>query len=273
MTNNILIILTPFQAVQYKNLIDHNLIEGDLYIFISKYVDEQYLFEIIPNDQIVEIHHIYEEDILLKKLIAKPLSEYKKVRTILKKYKEQIVLFLNSNSGISFNIFSGSDKSIFDQLFYHYVLKFNQKLEIILVEEGIGYYKENTFEHRIFNLIYSALTPIIFGVSLNYVYALGNDKRADKVYVRRLDLIKKSNNLNKLIEIPKSNLRSQGNVKNHFNTVLLLTSPLSEQKKISEQKESEIITKIIDLLLKIKNQFILNHIQEKFLQNIMILLM
>ena len=82
-------------------------------------------------------------------------------------------------------VIAGTDKELINQLIFSY---FKAK-KIILIDEGIGYYRKRFFLSKLKNSLYKSISRLLGGLNVEFVQPLGSHTLVTDIYLRRKDLI------------------------------------------------------------------------------------
>lgn len=259
MNIGLLIILTPYHALQLSRLIQKGYLEHDSYgVFISSKVDLKYFHKIFSEIKIEFLDKIIDNPILLKSFIKDPIKEIPRLKEIFRDY-EHIVDENLYWKGNHYTIYSGSDKSLFCQFLFSKFQKKDIKSKICLVDEGIGFYKKPKFYDFIINYFYLLFSSFIFPFRIRFVRVMGSDPRVSKIYIRNPELLSVKRKHIEYIKIPIFQTKKDGFYKTGFTqkrkTILMLTSPLSEDGRVSLKEELTYYTSIIQIIYR-QNYFV-----------------
>lgn len=214
---HLFIILTPFQKTVIHQLFKEKLELENTLILLSEYVS--------LDDFGVEKETLKNYEFSRERLFRQPLKYLKITRDNVKEAKGSIEL-LNSKFNFSkdLEIYLGTDKDVFTQLFLNDLFKNGPLRKLTLIDEGLGYYIKPATKDKILSVVYRFLTPMFFGSQLLYIRQLGTHPRINDVYLRAPELLKeKSDKINYI----RFNLESQINMFPGMgsNKVLLFSFP------------------------------------------------
>lgn len=176
--NNIVILLTPFHKIAIEKCLPELINEEDTLILHSELISPQ------SKGNLVRIPNLKAKDFL-----RKPFTTYVKFKKYLKYCRNISTEFISSCAAENIKLVLGTEKDTFTQVFLNELYKTRQTVELIFVEEGIGYYKK---EPKLsLKPIYNITTKLLFCQKIQRVDVLGTDKRANKVFCRFPEYIKK----------------------------------------------------------------------------------
>ena len=245
---HLFIILTPFQKTVIYQLFEEKLKLGNTLVLCSEYVN---------------IEDIYSEYETLKnykfsreRLFTQPFKYFELTRENVKKAKESInELHQRFEFSSDLEIYLGTDKDVFTQLFLNDLYKNEDNHKLTLVDEGLGYYVRPQAKDKLFSLIYRILTPVFFGSQLRYIKQLGSHPKINDVYLRAPELLQDKK---KHINYIQFNLDNQNNGYREVSKgkVLLYSFP-NQTYGISTSVKMEIITDIAQHLAKFNKTLVI----------------
>ena len=137
--NNIYIFLTPFHLKQISEISELLPKAAKEYVFYNDYVDFDVIVKNFPSAIVIPIP---PGRVNFKKFFLNPFSEGKTLSKLFQDYKNLIDQKLNRDK--KYNLIIGQDKDIFVQIFINQLVRRNLKKEIIAVDEGTGFYIQNS---------------------------------------------------------------------------------------------------------------------------------
>lgn len=246
---HLFIILTPFQKTVISQLFKEKLKEENSLILVSEYVT---------------LDDFYKEQATLKnyefsreQLFRQPFKYLKATRDNVKEAKNSIdVLHNKFDFASDLEIYLGTDKDVFTQLFLNNLFKNRSNRKLTLVDEGIGYYLKPSLKDKILSVLYRFLTPVFFGSRIFYIKQLGTYPKVKTIYLRAPQLLEvKRSDINYI----QFNLESQINMfpEMEGNKVLLYSFPnqdynLSPTVKVAIIKDIALYLKQFNKVLVIK---------------------
>lgn len=236
---NIFIVLTPFQKSTMLQLFDPLFNERSTLVFHSEHTTfKDYKCETAPlNDfkfsrKKLLNYKFYQES---KKAIARIRYEINNLE-------------IRYRLGKKINIYIGSEKDIFTQMFLNTPFIAARLEDLIAVEEGLGYYKyDPSIKIKFIKLAYKYLTPLLFKQKLNFIYTLGVDPRINKVYARLPDMLPIKSNEVTYRSIEKS--VSPADKKDTINSrkILIFSFP-NQDYGVDEEEKVKIFETLINSL-------------------------
>ena len=178
---NIFIVLTPFQKSTMLQLFNPLFNERSTLVFHSEHTTF--------NDYNCEIASINNFKFSRKKLLN--YKFYQESKKAIARIRDEINDMEHLYKlGKKLNIYIGSEKDIFTQMFLNTSFIAVRLKDLIAVEEGLGYYKyDPSIKIKFTKLAYKYLAPLLFKEKLNFIYTLGVDPRINKVYARLPDML------------------------------------------------------------------------------------
>lgn len=246
---HLFIILTPFQKTVMFQLFEEKLKEENTLILVSEYVT--------LDDFYKEQGALKNYEFSRKQLFRQPFKHLKITRNNVKEAKSSIVaLHSKFDFAPDLEIYLGTDKDIFTQLFLNNLFKNGSNRKLTLVDEGIGYYLKPSLKDNILSVLYRFLTPVFFGSRLFYIKQLGTYPKVKTIYLRAPQLLEvKRNDINYI----QFNLESQIDMFPEMggNKVLIYSFPnqdynLSPTVKVSIIKDIALYLKQFNKTLVIK---------------------
>ena len=213
---NVFIVLTPFQKREMENIFPEKITSKTTLIIKSKIVNG-----FNKNHNVITLNF---ENFSIFNLLENPFKQVIQVRKYFANLNE-IINDLESKYLLKngFNLFIGSDKDHFTQLFINKHIGFKNKNRLIAIEEGTGYYiRENVLDY-IYSFIYPIFSFLIYGNKINYIRCLGKDKRIDDLYLRFPDLVPNKSSKILYKKIPNDNFKI--NLKTKRSDVLFFSFP------------------------------------------------
>ena len=180
---HLFILLTPFQKTVINQLFEEKLNQENSLILLSEYVNRE--------DSYVEQETLKNYEFSRERLFKEPFKYFKITRANVKEAKDHINA-LNSKFDFSpdLEIYLGTDKDVFTQLFLNDLFKNGSNRKLTLVDEGIGYYVKSATKDKVISIIYRLLTPMFFGSKLLYIKQLGVHPKIKTIYLRAPELLK-----------------------------------------------------------------------------------
>jgi hypothetical protein len=253
------IFLTPFHLRQYNNL---NINRNNEILFVSNQISFDFVKCFFDLKKVI----VFEEINFRKKdLLKYPFKKIIEYRNAIKKYKQFVnkcisLLLTNKYLDEPVNVYIFSEKHIFVQILISNLKKVT-KCKVIEIDEGIGFYLKNDFLDYILKILYPIVNYLLLGFPYRYYKVLGTSTFIDELYVRFPEFICGK----RKCQVYKLDCKKVQN--QHFissdNKLLLLTSPLSEDRILSEKKEIKLIEKVVFAAVKAGyNVFIKPHPRE-----------
>lgn len=182
--NNLVIITTPFHKKVVEKLFPGLINDSKTLVLYSKFVD----IDGVSGHK----RALFDYKFSRSELFSKPIKNYKKTALKLRKAKNEAEI-INKEFDFSntLKVVICSDKDIFTQLILNMLFKNNNIIELIAIEEGLGFYIRTTLKDKLFELIYKAVTPVLFGSKLYYIKRLGVHPKINTIYVRDISLLPK----------------------------------------------------------------------------------
>lgn len=196
----------------------------------------------------------------LKKNPIKNLILYRNVIKEIRAFcKERIRTF---DFAEKVKVIIGTDKDNFTQIFLNHLYREKHlDIELIAVEEGSGFYREEDTRDWVKTKLYGLLTPVLFGERIVYHKQLGTDKRIDKVFARLPEYLPK-NPHSANVEYSKYNFTEIREFNpSQANGVLIFSFP-NKNYPVNDTQQIEMIETIMERLGKGKEVFIKPHPRE-----------
>lgn len=242
---NIYVFLTPFHLKQISEISELLPQASKEIAFYSEYVEASKIKEMFPSACLVPIP---QGKVKFKNFFLKPFSERKILNQLFLRYKKQINQVLVKEK--KYNLIIGQDKDIFIQIIINQLISSKRKNEIIAVDEGTAFYRENSkIKYPVMKFFYKLLSPLIFKNEIRYVERLGTTPELDKVYVRFHEELKRSTKSSiQYFQIPSKGKTVDLKRIKESKKVLILTGPLSEDNILSSEQEQNILSALISTI-------------------------
>ena len=180
--SDVFIVITPFQKREMEKIFSDKIGSKKTLVIRSNIVSD-----FAENRNVLALDF---EGFSIFRFLKNPIKQVVKVR----KYFANINDILDDiecqyifEKGL--NLYIGSDKDHFTQLFINRHVRARNKSRLIAIDEGTGYYiRENALDY-LYRLIYPIFSYMIFGNKINYIRCLGKDKRIHELYLRYPDLV------------------------------------------------------------------------------------
>ena len=242
------IFFTPFHFKQYSKVVKTN--DENEILFVSDCILGDFLKYLDKKKKIV----VFKEFEFRKKdLLRNPFIKVFEYRNAIKYYKKFINKWIDfikksvkQNELISLYIFS--EKSIFVQMFMSKIKKI-KRCKIVAIDEGLGFYCKSNFFDYILKILYPVFNYLIIGFPYRYYKVLGTSSLIDEVYVRFPEFIHGKRKC-KIYKIENSNMQKKI-IPDKNNNLLLLTSPLSEDRIKASNKEKKLLEGIVSSIIEI----------------------
>ncbi|WP_027076560.1 polysialyltransferase family glycosyltransferase [Maribacter antarcticus] len=234
---NIIIVLTPFQKDTMERLFENLFKQKSTLIYHSEHTSFK-----TYNSEILTINNFkFSKNRLLN---YKYYLECKKAIAIIRKEINGLEAKYSFHEKL--NMYIGSEKDIFTQMFLQTPF-INSKLnDLIAIEEGLGYYKyKSNWKITLTKYVYQCLTPLLFKEKLKYIYTLGLYPRINKVYARLPQMlpIKRENVEYLSIDATKRKVTKKYNA--HSNKILIFSLP-NQDYDLNEEEKFRIFSKLIN---------------------------
>ena len=244
MIKNVFLIITPFQYKMMKEVFPAQLqSENSLLIFNEKIAfDTEYCKGLVKQ-------HVFE-GFSFNDLKRKPFQKIKEYRKAIAELQDRIKKdFEKLKLADQLKVIIGTDKDIYTQLLLGHLHSSEysvQDIKVSAVEEGLGYYVNETRSDQFKRLLYQCLTPLLFGTRLYYYRQLGTDHRIDELYVRLPEALPRRRKAN---EVPVHKIKDSGHdpvLKETVNSkaVLIFSFP-NQDFAISDQEKKEIFLALL----------------------------
>lgn len=257
----IFIILTPFQRKNFESFFFENFQEPEVLIIRSNIVD---FFPNFNNQIVLDI-----EPFSIFHLIKKPFTEFFNVKKDIESINKVIYRVFNDyNVEKKIDLYIGSEKDNFTQIFLNYLNTYKRVSNIIAVEEGTGYYKKEKFKDKVFKKIFPFFSLLFFNNKINYVKCLGTDKRINIVYSRFPKLLpyKSGKKIYKKLKFLEEDSRICHRYDFKKNSVLFFSFPEQDYNKSFSFKKNIYLAIIKKHLLEGQDLFIKPHPRENQLE-------
>lgn len=234
----VILIFTPFQLRQLELVKKEHQYSIDPDVIYFANIKEESLKKLVSSRcKLIEVDL---GSLRFKEILKSPFEEIYRIRKILKDYKSG---FKNLNLTNELDLIIGSEKDLFTQFLIHFIVSSNRSLKLTAIEEGLGYYGDLNIKDRYLKLLYKTITPVLLKFKYNYFRVLGTHPKISTVFVRFP---------NQLSQIKgKKYIKIEGKqAKEYFpkGEVLLLTSPLYEDKYCRKEEELELIESIVNVI-------------------------
>lgn len=241
------VVLTPFHIRQLKVIANQfNINLSDAIILYDDIISENHIKEELGNNLTCII--LPSDKISFASFINKPIIEFKRIRKALSNYHRFIdgIKKEIENRKDLFNVWIGTDKDILIQILSRKLKRSNKITQVIAIDEGIGFYRKPNWKHKLKNVIYHILSPVLFGNKISFVHQLGASNYIDECYVRFLNAVNKKSYID-YFEIP-IHVNNSNRTVNRNNKCLVLTSPLSEDAICSAKFEQKYLSSLFSSL-------------------------
>jgi hypothetical protein len=237
------IFLTPFHIKIFKTM---NFSNEEGYYFVSMDVSSEY---VRSNFDFKKVIYFQKINFRRKDFFKSPIKKLLEYRREIKNYKGFIKQFLNNlvlDKKLTLYIFT--EKDVFVQIFINQVKKISN-CTVIAIDEGMGFYLKNNWKDYILKIIYPIICFLLFGFPYKYYKVLGTSNFIDVLYLRLPEFIygKRKCKIYK-INYYQTFISFEISDDNQNNSVLLLTSPFSEDRVLSLEDEIGLIQRIINFL-------------------------
>lgn len=244
---NIIIIHTFFHAKQVKNIpvIKRN---QHTIVFVSPKLNKDAV-----NKELSEMDvRLIPEYSFSKSLFKKnPLKFIFYVRKEIKRLKFFIEKNILKELKIDeCNLFIFNEKDIFCQILVRICRKYKLSVSLASVDEGIAHYRRKIFVDNIIDLFYKIFGVLFLRFPLKFVAGFG--RTFPITYLRFPELLEDRKGYGRIIKMkihPISNMVFENSFMSN-SSVLILTSPLSEDNYLGKGKEIKILNCIIRVLKK-----------------------
>ena len=241
----ILYLLTPYHFKQLEHLHEMKEAYDHIFIFYSDFVGvkkvESFLKE--KSAQLIPLEKIA---IAFDDVLTKPYSTIKLYRRQLASFRKTMnESFKGIAKDVSIKLIYFNDKNIFFQYFVKVFLKAYLNKYIIAVDEGAGYYAKEVFVDRVKKELYKIITPFLLGFTYEYVKTYGTLGLTQKIYARFPEKLSKQFEGVEYEKLEKNHRLLPLDEKVPEKSVLIVLSPLVEDRLLSADRISEILHKII----------------------------
>lgn len=234
---NIIIVLTPFQKDTMERLFENLFKETSTLIYHSEHTSfKRY------NSEVLRINDFkFSRNRLLN---YQYYLECKKAIAIIRKEINGLETRYSFHEKL--NVYIGSEKDIFTQMLLQTPFINSKLIDLIAIEEGLGYYKyKSNWKITLTKYVYQYLTPLLFKEKLKYVYTLGLYPRINKVYARLPEMLPiKRKNVEYLgINVTREKVGRKYNARS--NKVLIFSLP-NQDYELNDDEKFRIFSKLID---------------------------
>lgn len=171
-------LITPFQKKIALQLFGEELKAADSLVLVSEYIQE--------TDDLGETKAMNNYKFSLNQSLKAPLAslaENRKKMVAAQADVEAIAPLLSD----SFELFIGTDKDVFTQLFLSY---YSERIKrVSAFDEGMGYYAMETGKDKLLKLLYPSVSSLLFGKKLRYIRRLGTHPSVNQLHLRHPELI------------------------------------------------------------------------------------
>jgi len=238
---NVILILTPFHIVQFNKVKNEIIDHSDFNIIFHNKKSGNFDEEIKRN---AEFNLLPDIEFNFFEILYNPIKifHYRSVIRQLRKYFIKHLSQLQRTKSSSLIVFSFH--GIVPQILRTETQKFNPT--IYEIEEGLSYYYKYSWLDKLLSVLYDIFTPLLLNYKLDYRGNPGRNKTTHIVYARFPDLLPDKNKsiTYKKIRTPKPSLY---NSEENDKRILIFTSPFSEYKLLSIEKERDVLRKILNI--------------------------
>lgn len=245
------VVQTPYHLIQLQNFFSSEKSYRLNTILYSNFISENELESTFPCNLFIKLPDTSFQFAGLKTL--KKIFEYrKKVKVILK-----FIELLDIEKYSSVVIFT--DKDYFNQILIDNISK---GVELIAIDEGIGFYSINRNDFSIYKLLYPFISKVLFGQKYYYISRLGEHTRIDRLLLRYPHFLDGIGIKAEHLKISKKRVSFNENSKK----IMILTSPMVEDLYMESSAYINIIFDLVQFWeSRTFNVYLKRHPREKIL--------
>jgi hypothetical protein len=242
MNNTVVVLQTPFHLLQILKFLEKNIGYRVELVLYSEYIPLSKLKLCFAESKILALPKF--------DFNAKSIFMYRYYRRRI----NQLHSFFDTIDLTMDTVIIFTDKSVFNQVL---LSKLEKGQEVIAIDEGAGFYKKNTVFDFCLNLLYPLSSKVLFGFSYQYVSRLGELKRIDRILLR-LPKLSPSND-SRIEEFTQARKDDGHEFEYNSGNILLLTSPMVEDKHMTYKKYHKCVNTIVDIIEKHGFKLIIKH--------------
>lgn len=234
---NIIIVLTPFQKDTMERLFENLFKDKSTLIYHSEHTSF--------NAYNCEVLRINNFKFSRKKLLNyEYYLECKKAITLIRGEINSLESRYSFDKKL--NVYIGSEKDIFTQMFLQTPFISTKLNDLVAIEEGLGYYKyRSSWKIVLTKYIYQYLTPLLFKENLKFIYTLGLYPRINKVYARLPEMLPIKSKDVEYFSIDATRINANKKHNAHSNKILIFSLP-NQDFELSDDEKFKIFLKLIN---------------------------